>query len=251
MNKLLPTLILALVLPAGCATHSANPPAPGFLADESDPRAIEIADAVMERMGGRDAWDDTRYLSWNFFGSRSHVWDRHSGRVRIEGTRRPDGARYVVIMDLDDLSGRAWVDGAEVTDEGLRLELLETGRGAWINDSYWLVMPYKLKDTGVRLKYLGERLMIDGRTADVIELTFRDVGNTPDNKYDVYVARDTGLVEQWDFYRNAFDADPRFQIPWRDWKPYGGILLSGDRGERQLTEIAVHERVDEAVFAGP
>jgi hypothetical protein len=33
----------------------------------------------------------------------------------------------------------------------------------------------------------------------------------------------------------------RFATPWSDWKPYCPILLSGERGERRLTDIAVHE----------
>jgi hypothetical protein len=29
---------------------------------------------------------------------------------------------------------------------------------------------------------------------------------------------------------------------------YGKILLSGDRGERKLTDIAVYQKLDESVF---
>ncbi|MHC5027666.1 MAG: hypothetical protein ACYTGR_13005 [Planctomycetota bacterium] len=236
---------------AGCATMPArvvNPSAPGFLASESDAVAIDMADSVMERMGGRAAWDGTRYIRWNFFGARSHVWDRQTGMVRIEGRRREDGAAYTVIMDLDDDAGRAWIDGREVLDDQERRDLLRSGRSAWINDSYWLVMPYKLKDTGVRLRHLGPGEMADGRPADVLELTFREVGDTPDNKYHVYVATRTGLVEQWDFYRDADDPEPAFQIPWRGWTRHGSILLSGDRGDREITEIAVFESLPEGVF---
>ena len=37
-------------------------------------------------------------------------------------------------------------------------EMLENGRRAWINDSYWLVMPYKLRDPGVTLELLEPQL---------------------------------------------------------------------------------------------
>ena len=57
-----------------------NPPAPGFNTN-SDAKAIEIADQVMEAMGGRKNWDDTRYLFWNFFGVRTLLWDKQSGDV--------------------------------------------------------------------------------------------------------------------------------------------------------------------------
>ena len=48
-----------------------NPPAEGFDAENSDAKAIAIADEVMEAMGGRAAYDSTRYLSWNFLEAES------------------------------------------------------------------------------------------------------------------------------------------------------------------------------------
>ena len=93
--------------------------------------------------------------------------------------------------------------------------------------------------------------MVDGRDADVVELTFETVGDTPDNKYDVYIAQDTGLVEQWDFYSTAADAAPRFQVPWHDWTRHGRIMLSGNRGRGQLTDIGVYSTLPASVFTDP
>jgi len=59
--------------------QSENPAMPGFDAEGSDPEAIAVADEVMENLGGRRAWDESRYLTWKFFGRRTHVWDKHSG----------------------------------------------------------------------------------------------------------------------------------------------------------------------------
>ena len=70
------------------------------------------------------------------------------------------------------------------------------------------------------------------------ELTFREVGRTPENKYHVYVANDSGLVEEWDFYRQASDPEPGFKTPWHNWKSYGRILLSDNRGESGHTDVA-------------
>ncbi len=232
-------------------TATGNPPAPGFDLAGSDPRAVELADRVMERLGGRAAWDATRHLRWRFFGRRLHVWDKHTGDIRVEGTDRESGEPYLVLMSLHSKEGRAWRAGREVTDPEELAKLLELGESAWINDSYWMFMPYKLKDTGVTLGWIGEGTMEDGRAAEVVELTFREVGRTPENKYRVYVARDSGLVEQWDFYERAEDAEPRFRVPWLDWRPYGGILLSADRGENEHTELAVFDELPAAVYASP
>lgn len=243
---------IALVMASPAAIESGeNRPASGFDAEGSAARAIEIADAVMERLGGRAAWDDTRVVRWNFFGRRLHYWDKQTGDVRIEGVDRESGEPYLILMNLPSGEGRAWRSGEEVSDPETLEEMLDLGEAAWINDSYWMFMPYKLKDTGVTLRYLGPGTMQDGREAEVLELTFEGVGRTPENKYHVYVADDSGLVEQWDFYRNADDPEPAFQIPWHDWERYGDILLSANRGESGHTDIAVFEEVPESLFTDP
>lgn len=249
--RLVLLLCLFATAVAGPASPTENPAAPGFDLEGSDSAAVELADRVMERLGGRPAWDQTRYLTWNFFGRRRHVWDKHSGDIRIEGTDRDSGEPYLVLMNLHSKRGRAWRGGREVTEPEPLAQMLDSGEAAWINDGYWMFMPYKLKDTGVTLRHLGERQMLDGRPAQVVQLTFREVGRTPQNKYHVYVAADSGLVEQWDFFDSADDAEPRFQNPWHDWRRYGEILLSGNRGDSGHTDIAVFDQLPEGVLHDP
>ena len=154
-------------------------------------------------------------------------------------------------MNLHDGTGRAWRDGEEITDADALAGMLENGESAWINDSYWLVMPYKLKDSGVTLKHAGSGTMEDGRPAEILQLTFEGVGRTPENKYLVYVSGDTGLVEQWDFYATADDEEARFQTPWHNWQRHGEILLSDSRGENGHTDVAVFDQLPDSVFTDP
>lgn len=244
-------LFLLAALLSACApqapAHDPNPPAPGFDQAGSDSRAIALADTVMKVLGGREAWDRARYLEWNFFGNRKHIWDKHAGRARIEAPREG----MVFCLDLDSLRGSVYRQGREITQpDSLRL-FLEMARNFWINDSYWLVMPYKLKDSGVTLRYAGQDQDSLGRPADVLELRFAGVGVTPENKYRVWVDRRTRLVSQWAYYRSAADSLPRIVTPWADWEEYQGIKLSGNRGgNRQLSGIAVHSSLPDSLFRG-
>ena len=141
--------------------QSENPPMPGFDAEGSDPEAIAAADEVMESLGGRRAWDESRYLTWKFFGRRTHVWDKHSGNLRF------DSDEMLVLMNLSSKKGRVWKDGQEVTDSAVLEEALHNAESVWINDSYWVFMPFKLKDSGVTLKYFGKGETADGKPAVV------------------------------------------------------------------------------------
>lgn len=222
-----------------------NPPMPGFRMDESDPRAVQLADEVMQAQGGRRSWDETRYVSWLFFGKRRHYWDKWTGDVRIEGNDR------LVLMNIHSRKGRAWQGGVEVTQPDSLTKLLELGFAWWTNDSYWVFMPYKLKDTGVRLRHLGERRMQDGRPADALELTFAGVGLTPENRYEVCVDKETHLVGEWSYYQQASDPEPRFTMPWDDWRRVGRIMLAFDHGRPADWQLAVHDQLPRSVFTSP
>jgi len=230
MARMMTKSAAAFLLALAACKAPANPPSAGFDAAGSDPRAIAIADEVLQAMGGRAAWDQARVLCWTFFGRRSHVWDKQTGDYRLE-----DGDK-LVLLNLATGKGRAFEKGVELVDAAALQKALERARSIWINDSYWLVMPYKLKDSGVTLKLAGEGELEDGRKADRLELTFKGVGDTPDNRYLVFVARDTRLVERWQYFPTAADKEPKMDTPWAGWQWYGGIRLASSRGEKRLLE---------------
>lgn len=225
------------------AQNLSNPAAPGFDTIHSQAAAIEIADQVMEAMGGRQAWDQTRFIAWNFFGNRKLIWDRYTGNTRIDF---PDSSVYLV--NVNHMTGKVKRHGEQVTHPDSLSKYLEQGKNLWINDSYWLVMPFKLKDSGVTLKYLGDEPTLEGKTSHVLELTFKGVGVTPQNKYLVYVDTGSNLVNQWAYYREAGQDSANFVLPWGNYQIHGKILLSDDRGNRDLSEVQVFDALPEEVF---
>jgi len=154
-------------------------------------------------------------------------------------------------MNLNTGHGRAWRKGSEVTAPDDLAAILRDATSIWINDSYWLAMPYKLKDSGVTMRYGGEKTTEEGRVADMLILTFKDVGDTPDNKYDVFVDRESGLVTQWCYYKLASDPKPRFTLPWTNWTAFGAIKLATGRGKVDVTGIHVSSADERESFEKP
>ncbi|WP_424962763.1 hypothetical protein [Ekhidna sp.] len=220
-----------------------NPPVKGFDQEGSDLLATLLADKTMLAMGGRKAWDNTRYIKWNFFGRRDHTWDKWTGDVRIE----VPSDELTILMNINSKEGKVLKSGQEITPDSLDI-YLQRGYEMWVNDSYWLVMPFKLKDTGVTLKYLREDTTKTGEAADVLSLSFEGVGVTPENVYEVWVDTDSKLVTQWAYYPDSSTLEPRFVTPWADYQKYGDILLSGDRGQYKLSDIEVMGSVPEGTF---
>ena len=220
-----------------------NPPADGFNQEESDMLAMLLADKVMQAMGGRHAWDNTRFLSWNFFGRRDHLWDKKTGDIRIE----VPADNLTILMNIHSKEGSIYKEDqimADSTDY-----YLERGYSWWVNDAYWLVMPYKLKDTGVTLKYIREDTTLSGTRSDVIQLTFENTGLTPQNIYEVWVDADSKLVTQWSYYQDASAAEPRFILEWTNYKKIGEIMLSGGRGAYKLENIRVFDELSAEVLS--
>ncbi len=226
-----------------------------------DPKAVAVADRVMATLGGEEAWRATRYLRFDFvveregktLVSRAHTWDRHRGRYRVEATDE-QGRPVVVLMNLHTKQGQAWVGGEPASGDALE-KLLESGYAWWVNDSYWLVMPYKLRDDGVVLTYAGLEAEQLG-TWDKVLLTFEGVGLTPKDKYWVFVNRNTGLVERWEFVLKGADTAP-VRWDWSGWKTFGPIQLADERrnpmdGTRILFPVLdVPESVPDIVFTQP
>lgn len=209
-----------------------------------DSEISRIKADVLKAMGGQKAYDKTRFISWNFFGGRNLIWDKYENRVRIDLSK--ENTTY--ILNIGKSTGMVLKDGVEITAPDSVAKYLENARKTWINDSYWLVMPFKLNDNGVSLKYLGNQKTEEGTESEVLEMTFTNVGVTPENKYHVFFDINTHLVSQWSYFANFADEKPRFSMPWKDYKSHGKIMLSGNRGVRQLSDIKVFDKLPETVF---
>ncbi len=227
------------------AVAASYPAAPGFNKAASDSMAIALAGKVMQAMGGWESWKNTHYLVWTFLGRRHLIWNKFSGDVRINSLNQP----LKIILNIHSMKGKVMKNGERVTNPDSLQKYLEMGKRIWINDSYWLVMPFKMKDSGVTLSYLGEDSTKAGQAAHIVALTFEDVGVTPQNKFHVWIDKDTHLVSQWAYFRKAWQEEPNFIMPWNDYQKYGEIMLSGDRGKLSLTDIMVLDSVPEHTFS--
>lgn len=232
MKNLFLFLLLTAVIAAcqpGRETPAAdlNPASEGFDWEHSDPAAIELADSIMKAQGGRRAWDETRYISWHSSENRKLVWDKRESRVRIESLTDS----IIFLLDKKTGNGRVSVRGVELTAPDTLAKMIKRGEDIWVSDSYWLLMPFKLKDAGVTLKYLGEDSLRNGGLGNVIELTIRKTNAASANRYFVYVDRSDNLVKQWAQIELTAQDKPSTVWAFDNYKKYGKLLLSADRSD--------------------
>jgi hypothetical protein len=191
-----------------------------------DPRAVEIANAVEQAVAPGGGWEKVAALQFNFRVAKDgevkadyrHLWDVRTGKYRVDWTE-PDGSGRCVIFDIATKQGKAYrhllppvarkpggeeeplpnpIAGWFSMNEIFTRKLVQDAYARFVNDSYWLLMPLKMKDPGVNLDYDGE-VKRDGETYDVVKLTFDHVGLTPGDTYWVFVNRRTHLVDRWEY----------------------------------------------------
>ena len=92
-------------------------------------------------------WVRTSYFAWSFFGDQYQIWDKHTGDFHWE--QGPLVANY----NLNTKQGHAYRNGADISATPAGQKLLGEMPSTWINNAYWLLMPFKLKDSGVTLTY--------------------------------------------------------------------------------------------------
>src|SRR5262245_25160489 len=206
----------------------------------SDTTAVHIADQVMASLGGAKRWDALEGIRWSWEASindtirssRRHSWDKHTGWHRVEYTSR-QGQKYVIIHKLGETTGLAWDNGTKIEGDSLT-KLVALGQSLWTNDSYWFLMPYKLRDPGVNLTYAGQA-EVNGKPVDRLALSFDHVGETPGDHYWVSVDRATHRVVKWEFVLQEQQPPP---VPWMwtDWEEHDGLWFStARRGENKRT----------------
>jgi len=189
-----------------------------------DAAAVQIAQKTFQAMGGMDQWKATAAVRFDFVvdvkgnppRSVKHLWDRKNSRDHVEWSR--DGKTTIAWVDLRTRSGSAWQDDKKLDGEALQ-KALDTAYGRWINDTYWLIMPFKLLDPGVILTHEGEK---DGY--DVLHLSFQKVGMTPRDQYWAYVNKTTGLMDRWEYLLE--DEKEKESWNWKEWGQYGALKLS-------------------------
>jgi len=163
------------------------------------------ADAVARRafdLTAGPAWESARYFAFTFVLERDgkvaasfpQRFDRTTGDYRVSGLD-PQGKKFEAVMNVNTKRGRAWVGGVEVAPDKVA-PVLSLAYRRYQNDIFWLLMPFKMREQGVRRTYVGTRDDACGHSWDVIQPGFdASFGFSPSDTYMVWVNRDSGMVE--------------------------------------------------------
>lgn len=232
-----------------------------FDSTQSDTTAIRLAEQAMQALGGPEAFATINYFSFHYVVQSDtgkivdwkHDWDRAANRYRLEGRLGND--HLLAYFNLNSQQeGKVFLNGKPAGVDETH-SLLGMAYTRFINDTYWLLMPFKLKDPGAKLEYQGMRES-EGAAYEVLKLSFIErVGLTPDNVYHIFVDPNSHLIKRWEYFSTR-GATP-IAAQWNNWQSFGNIKLATERilagGNRKIvfTDIIAATQIDSSVFAPP
>ncbi|MEO7165554.1 MAG: hypothetical protein ABI787_12460 [Spartobacteria bacterium] len=183
---------------------------PALLAADNSDDGAKLGEAVWQASGGEN-WGIVRTIDFTFtvekegktVASAEHHWDvaAQTDQVKWKGKD--------VTVNLAD----------PAVDEDAK-----AAYARWVNDSYWLLAPLKLKDRGVNLTDEGKKEM-DGAEREVLGLSFGKVGLTPNDQYKLYIDPATKLVMAWDYMEKPGE---KMHSTWENYQEGGGLKLATD-----------------------
>jgi hypothetical protein len=181
-------------------------------ADESADKGQQLATDLWKASGGEN-WAKVKEVHFTFvvesggkpLFSAQHVWNVAAGTDEVSWKDK-DGKDHKVMANL-----AAPADGE--------------GKGAyarWVNDSYWLLAPLKIRDPGVKVEAGGPK-DLNGVSCETVRLKFDKVGLTPTDQYVFYLDPKTKLPRAWDYIPASGGG---MQATWEKFQSFGGLNLA-------------------------
>ncbi len=182
-------------------------------AGESADKGQQMATDLWKASGGEN-WAKVKEVHFTFvvesdgkpLFSAQHVWNVPAGTDEVKWKDK-QGKDHQATANL--------VTPASDGDE-------KTAYARWVNDSYWLLAPLKIRDKGVKVEAGGPK-ELNGVTYETLKLSFDQVGMTPNDQYVLYLDPQTKLVRAWDYIPKTGDG---MQASWEKYQTFGGLNLA-------------------------
>lgn len=195
---------------------------PNLIWAEDQPAGTESLAQVVWRASGGEHWPHVRSIDFTFAVQKG-------GETVLSAVHHWDVA--------------AQTDHVKWKDKDVTVNLADPGSdedakaayARWVNDSYWLLAPLKLKDRGAKVAEEG-RKEIDGAEREVLRLSFGKVGLTPNDQYFLYIDPETKLVTSWDYIPKSGKS---MHATWADYRKSGGLTLATNH----FTDTGVRIRI--------
>ena len=155
---------MLLIVAGGIYYFANNESLPeGKKGKDADALAIKMLNAL-----DGDAFDNTEILKWSFRNEHFYTWNKQENIVHVSWYNNK-----VTLYTKQPEKSELYVDGKISNNP----ELITQAQNFFNNDSFWLVAPYKIFDSGT------ERSIVKHNDKDALLITYTSGGSTPGDSY--------------------------------------------------------------------
>lgn len=166
------------------------------------------ADALAEKMLSTlnyEKFKDTRYLEWSFNGgAHQYKWDTEKRKVDVSWDD------YLVNLDLISTGSSIASKNGERLMDRESTSIIEKAIDKFNNDSFWLVAPYKVFDSGVKRSIVPQPDGTDG-----LLVTYSQGGSTPGDSY-LWLLQPNGFPKSFKMWVKIIPIGG-IEATWDDW----------------------------------
>lgn len=191
-------------------------------AEEAAGKGEQLAADLWKASGGEN-WAKVREVHFTFaveqegkpLFSAQHVWNVAAETDEVKWKDKQGKDHHVT----------ANLAAPATDDEG------KAAYARWVNDSYWLLAPLKIRDRGVKVQAGGLK-DLNGVPCETIRLSFDKVGLTPTDQYVFYIDPKTKLPVAWDYVPATGEG---MQATWEKYQNFGGLTLATEHNFKGKT----------------
>ncbi|MEM6642034.1 MAG: hypothetical protein AAF616_03560 [Bacteroidota bacterium] len=172
--------------------------------NESLPEGVQgaeaelLADEMLDALG-KTSYDSISQIEFTYVGSHSIKWDKFNNAATVSWSDKS------VNLDLN----------SPVED----MDLLQyKAYQFFINDTFWLVAPFKIKDNGV------VRSIVEVPEGRGLLVTHSKGGVTPGDSY-LWIIDERGFPIAWKMWTNIIPIGG-VELSWEDWTEKEGVWFS-------------------------
>ena len=195
--KILGSIFFVLIATGAIFYLFKNEPLPkGEQGKEADTLATKMLNAL-----NYEAYENTEKIEWNFRNDHFYKWNKQENIVAISW------ANYKVILHTNNpKKTEVFIDDKKVENT----EIIKKATDFYNNDSFWLVAPYKVFDTGT------ERRIVKYEGKDALLITYTSGGSTPGDSY-LWILNENHLPTSFKMWTNIIPIGG-LSATWSDWK---------------------------------
>jgi len=166
-------------------------------------QAEQLATKMLDALD-HDAYKNTSYIEWTFKKRHHFKWNKAKNTCEVYWKD------YKVALDLNSPSASQVFQNEQKIEGKEAQELIEKAQSYFNNDSFWVVAPYKVFDSGTERSVVT---LEDGAEALLVTYTFG--GTTPGDSY-LWHLDDSGRPKSFQMWVDILPIGG-LEASWTDW----------------------------------